>query len=193
MKKIFVGVACLCLLLVATTAKASYFMDVYLNADVDYEYYSAEHMDATESNTYWDFVGTFDLAGIQGIVGATLLGEWGNTYPASQTSAYHDLFINDSESSYAGATWVGTTPDGGSSDPDDPAYHFNVAWSFDIDDLTYVVDGGSVALWQEQWSPDRVRMRDVILRLEVVPVPAAVWLLGSGLLGLVGLRRKFSS
>jgi hypothetical protein len=27
---------------------------------------------------------------------------------------------------------------------------------------------------------------------EAVPVPAAVWLLGSGLLGLMGLRRRFS-
>ena len=26
---------------------------------------------------------------------------------------------------------------------------------------------------------------------EPVPVPAAVWLLGSGLVGLIGLRRKF--
>ncbi len=31
------------------------------------------------------------------------------------------------------------------------------------------------------------------LEITAVPVPAAVWLLGSGLLGLVGLRRKFSS
>lgn len=39
--------------------------------------------------------------------------------------------------------------------------------------------------------------QDVVLpssgtSINVVPIPAAVWLLGSGLLGLVGLRRKFS-
>jgi hypothetical protein len=26
-----------------------------------------------------------------------------------------------------------------------------------------------------------------------VPIPAAIWILGSGLLGLLGLRRKFSA
>lgn len=29
--------------------------------------------------------------------------------------------------------------------------------------------------------------------MHLVPIPAAIWLLGSGLLGLVGLRRKFSN
>ena len=31
------------------------------------------------------------------------------------------------------------------------------------------------------------------VKVETVPIPAAVWLLGGGLLGLVGLRRRFKS
>jgi len=33
--------------------------------------------------------------------------------------------------------------------------------------------------------------RDTIIVANVVPIPAAVWLLGSGLIGIVGLRRRF--
>jgi hypothetical protein len=33
---------------------------------------------------------------------------------------------------------------------------------------------------------------DAFLTVTTVPVPAAVWLLGSGLIGLVGIRRKFT-
>ncbi len=37
---------------------------------------------------------------------------------------------------------------------------------------------------------DRALSEGEIWELHTVPIPGAVWLLGSGLLGLVGIRRK---
>jgi len=57
-------------------------------------------------------------------------------------------------------------------------------WGFyDVDDW---VDQGQV---DNGWENDPATYAS----FEVVPIPAAVWLLGGGLIGLLGLRRKFKN
>lgn len=51
-------------------------------------------------------------------------------------------------------------------------------------------EGGSTGVWEKaRW----YTMDDVKYTPSAVPIPPSVWLLGSGLLGLVGLRRRFAS
>ena len=48
-----------------------------------------------------------------------------------------------------------------------------------------------VKLWQpegDSWSAEI----DAVADVAPVPIPAALWLLGSGLLGLIGIRRNIS-
>ena len=41
------------------------------------------------------------------------------------------------------------------------------------------------------WAPFEFELQSVTIVTESVPLPGAVWLLGSGLLGLIGFRRKW--
>jgi len=61
----------------------------------------------------------------------------------------------------------------GSPDPDGRAWHF------------YIPDPDG---WYPNSSPFDTNWT---YTAEVVPIPGAVWLLGSGLIGIVGIRRKF--
>ena len=61
-------------------------------------------------------------------------------------------------------------------------------------------DGDAVVAWSnalncnEYETNDTLTLTDFIVRPNsVVPIPGAVWLLGSGLIGLVGIGRKFRS
>ena len=56
---------------------------------------------------------------------------------------------------------------------------------FDWDDVSFV---GTQMLSSDSWTPNYFCMDDV----NAVPIPGAVWLLGSGLLALLGVRRKRS-
>ncbi|MDY7002351.1 MAG: VPLPA-CTERM sorting domain-containing protein [Thermodesulfobacteriota bacterium] len=184
MKKMFVGVACLCLLLVAANAGASVIFQVTL-PDFTSTYHGAEDF----PGNYWEDVGTFDFSaelGSYSAISATLSGVWGNGYDS--TSAHHDLYLD--------GVFVGTTPShGGGSDytaGSDPYWYYFVPFSFTLSDVSILQDGFAL-LSEDQWSEWNVNLSGLTLTVEAVPVPAAVWLLGSGLLGLVGLRRKFSS
>ena len=65
--------------------------------------------------------------------------------------------------------------------------------------LTALEEGDvSLGLFEDEWSPmvsltTFVRIPDVQVSgadVQIVPVPAAIWLFGSGLLGLIGLSRR---
>lgn len=185
MKKVFVGAVCLCLLLVAANARAMTIIDVVL----DYNFNSARHDpgEFTGGATFWEQVGVFTFTPIQGkVLSATLSGVYGNS--VSSTTAGHNLYLDplfgDPEYIPGSGTYVGTNPYA----EDGPA-----PWSFALTDFSDLMDG-SAAFWVEQFTEYYVRLgKPTTLHIEAVPVPAAVWLLGSGLLGLVGLRRKFKS
>jgi hypothetical protein len=81
--------------------------------------------------------------------------------------------------------WDGTTESGeynynyiGIGDSD----AYNWLTFLDSDGDVTAVDGGS--LYQTNYGDNG------IAKVNAVPVPAAAWLLGSGLLGLVGIRRR---
>jgi hypothetical protein len=59
-------------------------------------------------------------------------------------------------------------------------------FSMNEDDLGGLI--GYIDLYLEPGSQSGVTLDD--LTFHVVPIPAAIWLLGTGLLGIVGLRRK---
>ena len=65
---------------------------------------------------------------------------------------------------------------------------FDVLFASAITGEGFTIDGSATRwTWDVDYLTDRVR----ITAEAPVPVPPSVWLLGSGLLGLFGLRRKF--
>ena len=79
-------------------------------------------------------------------------------------------------------------------------------WSFQLDAVTVVdqtsglilngsgvLTGNSFDATPARWSFSSVNTNDFSMTLAAVPVPAAVWLFGSGLLGLAGAARRKSA
>lgn len=61
-------------------------------------------------------------------------------------------------------------------------------------------DGDFIRSFDDSWtiigfddSAGVIDYNDMVLAVKAVPIPGAAWLLGTGLLALLGLRRKFSS
>ena len=136
-------------------------------------------------------IGSFDFRDALGglaIKSATISGRWGSPeYPifsepqlASQygTTAHHLLFLDGIQ--------VADTLDG-----TDPYFFPYVSWShkFLPGEFSALQDGIG-ELFAQQTSDGRVCVRDVTLTINAVPEPCAMLLVGSGLLALVGLKRK---
>ncbi|MBN1906829.1 MAG: VPLPA-CTERM sorting domain-containing protein [Deltaproteobacteria bacterium] len=69
-------------------------------------------------------------------------------------------------------------------DPDQKGLHF-----YFYDDPVYTGEQVSFSLYTDNTSMENA-VFNISFEPSPIPVPAAVWLLGSGLIGLVGLRKK---
>ena len=78
-----------------------------------------------------------------------------------------------------GENWS-TAADLGASGPGSSA-----VWGYDL-----LTDFGVTSAQYVRFDSNQAKFLDAVEAVNPVPVPAAAWLLGSGLLGLIGLRRK---
>ena len=115
-----------------------------------------------------------DLSGYTGLV-----FDWG----ADLAGAGVDIIVGDGTNTSTAASWTGLAATGGSAPGDLVAQALmGITWgsvnSSAVTSLQFVVTG--------------VQNMDSIIDnvTAAVPVPAAVWLFGSGLLGLVGIARR---
>jgi len=67
-------------------------------------------------------------------------------------------------------------------------YTVNGVWVDEIAIPYENIDSHLLVTYQAEYGPIT---KDLIVSLSPVPVPSAVWLLGSGLIGFLGFRRKF--
>ena len=150
--------------------------------------------------------GTITTDGTMGVLGAGNILDWSITLtapninsgvPDTITSAFGDTFLRGSPVTAEGLhLWYDFGVDSGlSGDYFYLAGNSNNFWCLETsvcigDDLTLVEQmgrndgGGSVAQFVQYTAQDKIAFATT-----VIPVPAAVWLFGSGLLGLFGLAR----
>jgi hypothetical protein len=126
-------------------------------------------------------IGTYTYAGSAiDLSSYTLLGfDWG----ADLAGAGVDIIVSDGTNTSTAASWSSLAATGGSAPGDLVAQALmGIAWgsvnSSAVTGIQFVVTG--------------VQNMDSIIDnvTAVVPVPAAVWLFGSGLLGLIGIARR---
>lgn len=138
---------------------------------------------------FWKFQGT--AGGTVNLVGRRLDGELDLVFSlySGLTTAYEEDFLNDS--SFGGLTWLAMGDDelphpGPYGDPALLNYTLPTTGWYTIAIGGYESDG---------YGPYDYKLAMLSDPPDIggVPVPAAVWLLGSGLLGLLGLRKKFSA
>ena len=107
------------------------------------------------------------------------------------TSIFHETFSNfdKSDQSYSGDPIVWNKKLARTSGWPDSAYHISleIPHTSDTAKITWFASGTDYA-WQGGW--DESYAIDNIKVFAAVPIPASAWILGSGLLGLVAIRRK---
>ncbi len=136
-----------------------------------------------------------------GDTGVVYIGVSGVSLDWSTYDDVSQVFWNDNDDIWSGGLWVTTAFDGrvethidilGDGDGVVPGVSSTV--TLDISALTGPITGYGVAIdalfggAAQPSTGDQFHMSS-----SPVPLPAAAWLLGSGLVGLLGLRRRFKS
>jgi hypothetical protein len=174
MKRLLVPGLSLALLLLAGSANASI---IVLTIP---EYSSPYHDVGIYLDPY--VVGTFNftIPAQERITSASISGTWGNS--EDPITAHNLLFVDLQPV----ASTYGYSPD--------PRNNDYVPWSYNFSDFSVLNDGVADFL-TVQTSEYYVRLGETTLTINtaVVPVPPTVWLLGSGLIGLLGLRRSLTA
>jgi hypothetical protein len=173
MRKLLLILTCLTLLSLGVRAQAG---TITLTLP---EFSSPYHDPGTYYDTYKVGTFNFDLTG-QVITSAVISGQWGNS--GDPTTAHNELWITNPNIAQRVANTHDYSPD--------PSFNSNVLWSFTFSDFG-VLSLGTADFYTVQTSEYYVRLGETTLTIETapVPLPPALLLFGSGLLGLVGLRR----
>ena len=139
----------------------------------------AGHVTMTASNSVGTGIFSYSGSAIDMSAYTGLVFEWG----ADLAGAGVDIIFHDASTSQTVASWSGLASTGGSAPADLVTQAtMMITWgsldSSAITGIDFVVNGVA-------------NMDTIIDNISaVVPVPAAVWLFGSGLLGLAGIARK---
>jgi hypothetical protein len=125
-----------------------------------YQYGTIGNMSAFNNFTDYQYMRMKSTSGTFDFTGAYLTSAWDSVqYPIIQGWLNSELKYTSIVTIYNAANW----------------YSFNFTG---IDELVFISNGGG-----------QVVIDNLTYNTSTVPIPAAVWLLGSGLIGLIGIRR----
>jgi hypothetical protein len=170
--KLLVLAAVLAVLCALPVSALAHDMD-YTTSIPDFDEYSVDHYDQP------DYKGWFNLT-----VTNTGSGTWGKFHfrifgaPGAESVEFVESGDNAPTSSQVG-TWV--IDNSGFAQAD---YYFS-------GDPVLPTESATFSLYTN--NPDNLSFFGVSFYPSPVPVPGALWLLGSGLLGIVAMRRKFNT
>ena len=169
-KKYFTSIACAAIFtMTSLPASAATITDTLPEFDFD-----GEPPFPTEERTVGIF--TYAVPLHESIVSASVSGTFGNSTVSS--SAPFEMFV---DGVFLGECLITS-----------PCYQKGlVDFSFDAPNLSDLMDG-SLTLSIVQTDQYFIRLGETTLTIETTPtpIPAAAWLFGSGLLGLVGIARR---
>ncbi len=162
--------------------------------DNNYDGYTWEQ----NNNSSWNFTG-----GSGGFAIADSYSSWADDWydtlvsPIIDVTGMTDLTVSaqisyqhDTEGGYADVAY--STDNGATWKPIDEwteTYQGAASWNIDLDTG---VTGFMLAFeyYQPEWSYYEYQVDDIVVEGSAVPLPVAVWLLGSGILGIMGLRKR---
>ena len=130
---------------------------------------------AYEANYLIDFYADSNVDPLFSNQGTVDYGVWKDIFDIN--TAYY--YVNDTNKVFAldpSEAWI-------------EVYQLLVDWDYD----GQIYKAGTYIVGFDDGNQIDDNHDDFILAFQAVPIPGAVWLLGSGLVGLAGLRRKFRS